>query len=80
MTLYLLYWNNGLEFDDHEEVLLGAYLSPQDRDAAKARYDATTKQYWPFTQGEYVEWEIVAGEDQVAVFPGHESRQTDEED
>lgn len=68
MTLYLLEWDNGLEDEDHSVALLGIYLSKEERDAAKARYDGYPDQ-WPFygrLDGNYVEYAITANTDIVA--------------
>lgn len=38
MTLYLLEWDNGQDYADHDSTLLGIYSSAGERSAAKERY------------------------------------------
>lgn len=61
VTLYFLEWDNGLDFPDHQVMLLGVYLSNSRREEAKARYDAGKRKdgYYPFCSGgQYVEYEV----------------------
>ena len=51
--LYLLWWDNGLNFNDHEETLLGIYGSEADREEAEKRYSTPeARKYWPFSRNE----------------------------
>jgi len=87
MMLYMLEWYNGLEFDDADVTLIGVYTSAEAREAAKARYEATTMEYAPFClhrkhrqEGRWIGSEIEADADLVPVFPGHETRHPADED
>lgn len=68
MTLYLLEWDNGLEFADHELVLLGVYTAARERDEAKVRYCRLSGLQWPFNRsGEFVTRELQADADLIPV-------------
>lgn len=43
---YLLWWDNGDEYDAHRVELLGVYSSEERRRAARVRFDQLT--CWPF--------------------------------
>lgn len=40
MILYMLEWDNDLDYDDHKVTLLGVYSSEQAREEAEKRYMA----------------------------------------
>lgn len=59
MTLYLLEWDNGLEYADHECTLLGIYSTEDHRRAAREYYVANCSKKWPFNHdGAFLEWEV----------------------
>lgn len=58
MTIYLLEWDNGLRYDDHEVTLMGIYTSPERREEGKYRYDSNRKG-WPFNaKGNWIDSDL----------------------
>lgn len=74
MTLYILEWDNGLQYGDREETLLGIYESNDDRELAKARYARYPTTQWPFSgssrrsSGSFKCWEIELGTDLIVKY------------
>lgn len=50
--VYLLEWDNGLDYDDHRVTLLGIYSSPEKmaeaREAFEAKWFTDGLRCWPF--------------------------------
>ena len=62
MQLFMLSWDNQQEYEEHEVTELGYYLSEAERDKAKKRYAGFGKNIWPFTHGDFLEWDTVLGD------------------
>lgn len=58
--MYLLEWDNGLEFPDREVHLLGVYADRKQLNAATVRYQARLGKHYPmnYTDGSFVETEF----------------------
>lgn len=72
MPLYLLEWDNGEEYNDHEVSLLGVYTSADLRKAAIERYSKLLGKQYPFSgyrDGRFVESEISTDTDLVKKHP-----------
>ena len=62
VTLYLLWYDNGLGWEDNEHELLGVYASAEDRAAAIEHYESISEQ-WPFRKGgEFQNQDVRLGE------------------
>ncbi len=69
INLYLLWWNNGLEYADQETTLLGVYTDAEKRDEAEAWYGALRGKQWPFDSGEFVQEDILSDTELVEKRP-----------
>ena len=48
VTLYLPYWDNGLDYEAWEQTLLGVYTSAEARNRARESYARLIGRQWPF--------------------------------
>jgi len=70
ITLYLLWWDNGLEYEEHTLTLLGAYTSPEKRQAAEQHYGRLVDKQWPFySEGHFCHGDVPADENLFPVHP-----------